>query len=296
MTRQVRQLRVVSPCNQDRDLLDGSGAERWCPDCRKTVYDFELMRRDAVDAVCAGGEVCGIASYHADGSLRTADPVALPVLFRRRFLEWGAAAMLSARLASAQDFKLPVLPKAEGGVVGVVTDASGAAVAGARVEAGASVAFSDGLGRFVLQPVEPAEVMVKIQAAGFRIGKRQAAVRPGVYVDLGKVPLQAGMVGETVVVFDSEALREPLTGAVEVELRAAPGQAAPGLWVRLVRAGALPNELRVRADDAGRFRFAQVPVGEYELVVEGLGWVTHREKVVIGRSVLQLGQILMRGM
>lgn len=85
MTSGDKQFRILSPCNRDRDSLKGTGSERWCPECGKTVYDFARMRRAEIDAVCASGSACGILAYQADGSLQTADPVTVPSMLRRRF-------------------------------------------------------------------------------------------------------------------------------------------------------------------------------------------------------------------
>lgn len=298
MTSGDKQFRILTPCNRDRDSLDGTGARRWCPDCRKTVYDFALMRRAEIDAVCGSGSACGILAHQADGSLKTADPVTVPSMLRRRFLEWGAAMIVSARLAFAQQLKLPVLPEGKGGIRGVIADPQGSPIPRARVYVGGTATYTDELGRFVLAPLEVAgAVKVVAEPMGFQRAYSPAAVRGGLYTDLGTIKVAVGALVGDVIVIEPRPSASP-SGSVEGHLAAiAPGDSTADLWVRLVPAAgnnSASAELRTRASSDGRFRFEKVAPADYELIVEGLGWKTHRASIKAGPAALHLDKIVMR--
>lgn len=287
MTNGVNRFRILSPCARGPESLKGHGAERWCPDCRKTVYDFAQMRHACIRAVCASGQACAILSYRADGSLQTADPASVPVLLRRRFLEWSAAAVLSARLAFAQRPKLPDLPDGKGGIVGLVIDAAGQPAPGARVSAVGVATYADELGRFVLAPLEPGR-RVKVTAAlpGFHLGHSSVAVTSGAYTGLGKIRLAVAMMGEVIFV------GKPAAGSIRGKLVAAPGDPVDGWWVRLLPAAAGVNlDLRTRASGTGHFQFEHLAPGRYDLVLDASGWKARRENILVENRAVELGPV-----
>lgn len=287
-----KQLRILSPCQRGRDSLEGSGARRWCAECGKTVHDFALMKRAEIESVCASADICGIASYYSDGSLQTADPVPLRALLRRSFLEWGAAAAVSARLLFAEPLKLPPLPEGHGGVHGVVLDQTGSPILRAHaLAAGLRVQLVEA-GRFLLAPLRPGEVTVKIEGAGFKSAHRDIEVRAGAYVDLGKVVLEVGSMGGGIEMVTDRPMAGPRV-KVQGEL-VSDGAAVPGLWITLVRL--VPGHLdqRTRSNEKGRFKFPRVEPGGYELIVEGLGWTTLRLPIAVGSAGVKLGRIAMR--
>ncbi len=125
-------------------MLDGQGAVRYCPDCRKNVYDFAKLRRRDINRLVAGGSVCGIVEREPDGAMRTADGPAWPRLVRRQVLRW-IAGFASLRFAFGQT---PVLKEGTGGLRGVVLEASGRPIAGARIWIGEERMFR--LGRWAV--------------------------------------------------------------------------------------------------------------------------------------------------
>ena len=93
-------LRVASPCAADWDAMDGTDKARFCPACRKNVYNLSQMTRAEAEALVARteGRLCVRFYTRADGTVLTQDcPVGLRAVRRRlvQKLSWAAAVLLS---------------------------------------------------------------------------------------------------------------------------------------------------------------------------------------------------------
>jgi len=178
------EFRILKPCTRDRDSLDGQGAVRWCPDCRKNVYDFSLLTGREIQRLTAAGTICGI--------------IQPPRLARRRFLRWASVlAVFPLRFASAQG--------SDGSVSGVVVDSMGGLIPGARVQilsaAGGEpmVASSNDRGRFLIENAPRGEAKVTVEQMGFSRFEQKVKIGNS-RLDLHEIVLELGLTGEVVQV------------------------------------------------------------------------------------------------
>ncbi|MCC6539405.1 MAG: carboxypeptidase regulatory-like domain-containing protein [Bryobacterales bacterium] len=195
------ELRVLSPCSRDRASLDGEGAVRWCPECRKNVYDLARMRRRDIDRLTAQGECCGIIERDADGAMRTADPPPL----RRRVLEWMVGVAAGVRWAWAADGET-------GSVAGVVKDASGAPLPGARIELDGRTVVAGPDGGYTINGLAAGSHKFTVRMAGFVHAEVGVEVRVGETAD-APVTLRLGEITMGIVVTsDLTAVVQDLAG------------------------------------------------------------------------------------
>ena len=184
------EFRVLEPCTRDSDSLDGQGVVRYCPDCRKNVYDFAHLRRDEIARLAAAGKMCAIIDREPDGVIRTADGPTLPRLVRRQFLRWASLlAALPLRFASAQR-----LDTGTGGIGGVVGDATGPYLnANLSLGKGRTVS-SSALGKFEFMNLTPGVYSLTVDAQGFERRQLDVTITAGKVIDVGSVSLQVGAV------------------------------------------------------------------------------------------------------
>lgn len=93
----LEQLRIASPCPASWDEMQGDDRARFCPECRKHVYNFAAMTTEEGLALIAEkeGTACVRLSRRLDGTVLTADcPVGLRARVRRlrRRCVYGAVA------------------------------------------------------------------------------------------------------------------------------------------------------------------------------------------------------------
>src|SRR5580692_10560468 len=118
---------------------------------------------------------------------------------------------------------LAAFAAAQSTISGVVRDTSGAAIAGAKVEAASDVliervrtAITNGEGRYAIVDLRPGTYFVTATAPGFATEKQQIEVPPNVTVPVD-AGLKIGAVGETVSVearvatVDTENAGHPVT-------------------------------------------------------------------------------------
>lgn len=274
------EFRVLHPCARDRESLAGEGAVRWCPDCRKNVYDFAQMRRREVDRVVASGDCCGIVERRADGTLWTADPPPL----RRRFLRWFTAfAGAGARWAWAQQAPLP---QGKGGVRGEVVDAADVAVAKARVTAGAHGTVTDADGRFVLIGLAPGSVGITVEHDGFGPTRAQVLVTEGKFTTLAPIRLWVGGTGLSAPDLNIKPVAVVVTDAT--------GSGVPTALVALHdQAGNVVKELRNESSAMGHYALSSVEPGIYTLTVECAGFKKYRRPLEAPTThvVLEVGSV-----
>jgi hypothetical protein len=55
---QERDLGIQEPCPLATGGLEGTGAQKWCPTCKKTVHDISLIGPEAAGELLARGGVC----------------------------------------------------------------------------------------------------------------------------------------------------------------------------------------------------------------------------------------------
>jgi hypothetical protein len=271
---------VKPPCSRERDSLEGAaGSVRWCPDCRKSVYDFSRLTRREIDALCGGGggaDLCAIIEREPDGQLRTAEGPSWPRILRRRFLRWAALfGAASWKLGFAQEWK-----PGRGGVRGVVVDSTGAAIANTRVSTstGESV-LTDSLGRYSFRDLAPGQLTLRVEAAGFDARKIDLVVKAGAFVDVGNLVLNVDstMGGSAYGPADiAPRLTEPrLAGLVTDQT----GAALAGAELALTGS----SGVRWRTTSAGNGSFSVAPLrwGDYRLEVTAAGYSSHQSHVSI---------------
>ena len=119
----------------------------------------------------------------------------------KRLLQWVCVLLLTGVLASISAFA----QKITGDISGTITDASGAAVAGAVVQAvnagtgGKQSATTNDTGFFRIVELNPGEYRLSVEAAGFKTMERQATVNISL-VTQANFSLQVGSRTETVEV------------------------------------------------------------------------------------------------
>lgn len=200
------EFRVFSPCDRDRDSLDGQGAVRWCPDCRKNVYDLARMRRNEIERLTAAGECCGIV----------------------RVLGWLAGMTAAgARLAWAA--------RVTGAVRGVVLDSSGATVPGARIALDGQTVLAGADGRFTISGLAPGPHQFTVQMSGFLQSEVKVEVRAG---ETAEVPVTLRVGDVTMGVIVSSDLAGVVLDPVESQF------AVPAYPCATLRAGRLPRRRR----------------------------------------------------
>ena len=279
------EFRILSPCARTRDSLDGSGAVRWCPECKKNVHDFALLRRGEIEDLTSRAGVCGIIEREADGAMRTADPPAWPRLMRRQFLRWAAAlGAVSMKLLPAQS-----LEAGKGGVRGVVVDVSGAPVGGARVSVDNWPAgVADSLGRFVLTSVTPGSRELTVESPGFKKLLRVAPVKAGDFFDAKALSLEVAMPMGHDVALPSPDLRPLQITPRPLPAGSVSGTTAPGAKVALM--GSISRSVTAGRD--GRFIIEDVPPGDYKLsIAPPRGGRAATLPISIGPAKLDLGRI-----
>jgi hypothetical protein len=113
----LKQLRVASPCDASWDAMEGDDLVRFCPHCRKNVYNLSGMsRREATAFVReTEGRLCVRFYRRVDGTLLTDNcPVGLRAARRWLLAQIGALAstfgLLGIGLLSLLD---PALPRPE---------------------------------------------------------------------------------------------------------------------------------------------------------------------------------------
>jgi hypothetical protein len=263
------EFRILEPCTRDRDSLEGQGAVRWCPGCRKNVYDFALLRRDEIAHLTAAGKICAII-----------DPKpTLRHIVRRRFLRWAAAlSALPLRIASAQQLR-----PGKGGLRGAVADAAGAPIENANLSLGKgrTVSSSD-LGRFEFMNLTPGVYSLSVDAPGFERRRLDVTITAGKVTDVGTVSWLVGTARSATgsgsvsgVVVDWS--RTFLAGA-QVEVRRGTGS---------------PTAVAT-ANDRGRFVIEDLPSGKYLVKAQAPGFRRFEKAVIVGTTRLELGELVLQ--
>ncbi|MCI0643024.1 MAG: hypothetical protein L0Y72_27995 [Gemmataceae bacterium] len=96
----LEEIRVASPCNASWNEMTGNDRERFCAQCRLTVYNLSDMSREEAEAFLSDrdGKTCIRMFRRSDGTVLTRDcPVGLRAL--RRHLLWAFAAVAAIFLA-----------------------------------------------------------------------------------------------------------------------------------------------------------------------------------------------------
>ena len=197
MPRLPFEVAVATPCQEQWSRMSGSARQRYCAACEREVHDFAAMTPREIEriVVSSGGHLCARITRREDGSLLT-----LPEPQRRRAAGFVFAAPLLAGPVFAQS---PDQNKST--VTGVVTDATGAAIKGAKVEllkSGTPVvsAAADSDGKYHLD-AEKGSYILRVSSLAFisqdvplKIEAPQQAIP--------RVVLQVGVLMGDVVVID----------------------------------------------------------------------------------------------
>ena len=129
-------------------------------------------------------------------------------------------------------FTAGVRAQTAGDIKGVVADASGGAVAGAKVrlsnaETGeARTQLSDGAGRFTFDQLRIGAYELQVEAAGFRQAHTAARVRAGETADV-RLRLEVGVVNEIVEVTDAVSPLDTTNAQMQMSVEGAPLAALP---------------------------------------------------------------------
>lgn len=136
--------RTGSPCSADWDRMLGNERVRYCPECKRDVYDFSRMSDKDVKRLVSGREqrLCARVRQRPDGTVVTTDSsVSFGVLVRRisRVASIALAAAISVGPATAgqpltkPEQRLFQIQQTLGGLALKVVDRSGAPISKARI-------------------------------------------------------------------------------------------------------------------------------------------------------------------
>lgn len=136
--------RTGSPCSADWDRMVGNERVRYCPECKRDVYDFSRMSDKDVEQLLSRREqrLCARVRQRPDGTVvTTGSTVSFGVLVRRisRVASIALAAAISVGPATAGQpltkpaQKLFQIQQTPGGLALKVVDRSGGAISKARV-------------------------------------------------------------------------------------------------------------------------------------------------------------------
>ncbi|PYS46192.1 MAG: hypothetical protein DMF68_19945 [Acidobacteria bacterium] len=189
-------IRIASPCSVGWENMTGDDRVRFCDQCNLHVYNISEMTRGQVSSLIAKaeGRICAKLYRRADGTVLTRDcPVGLRALRRRVSKMAGAllAALLSicsGAFGQTQSQKkeksctVQVGLKAkktdvkdeQGSITGVLTDAMGAVIPGAKITLinertkEQLTATSTTEGAFKFSNLVAGEFSLKVETAGFK--------------------------------------------------------------------------------------------------------------------------------
>ncbi|MGB0678208.1 MAG: carboxypeptidase regulatory-like domain-containing protein [Polyangiales bacterium] len=166
---------------------------------------------------------------------------------------------------------------APGSVAGVVQDAEGQPLAGARVVVvghdPAIETTSDEAGRYTLQNVKPGKVQLRVEAEGYEPFTIEVEVSAGGSIETKTAQLTP----------------KPPEGQIRGLVRSFSGKAVRAR-IRIEPSGA-----QVETDADGRFEIDVAP-GKYEVIIQARGYVDQRRRVVVPKEgVTVLNADLRRG-
>jgi hypothetical protein len=186
-------------------------------------------------------------------------------------LKWACVFMLSVAGAFAQE--------PPGSVTGTVVDLTGLGIPGvlATIErpmpmAGAT---ADAAGRFVVDGVPPGTYTLRIQVAGFLAKELEVQIEAGQETSIGRVGLELAPRAPCLGKFNGPLFHEAKlrpgsrSGVSGIALEADTGLAHE--TITLLAAGTHRLIGTTKTDQSGRFQFADVPPGIYELLISSDG-------------------------
>jgi hypothetical protein len=168
------QIKIASPCTADWEKMAGDNCVRFCPECKKNVFNLSALSRRDAEALLkqTNGNLCARLYRRADGTVLTEDCPVGPRLkitrVRRRF-GWAIAGALSLSPVWAQD---------AGVVSGSVRNADGSAAAKAPMLIKGDFArietITDERGSFGAFELRPGKYLITVAGE-----VAQLEVRPG---------------------------------------------------------------------------------------------------------------------
>ena len=231
----IDSLRVASPCPANWETMKGDDRVRFCDLCSLHVYNFAELTRKEIDQLVADteGRLCGRLYRRADGTLITRDcPVGLRALRRRVVKSAGAVLAMLMGLSSLAfgqkaskaecQKQVTITRKIEdtnderGIISGVVLDATGAVIRGARVTVTDSrsrvsvFTESNDQGEFRVSGLPPSNYDVQLESAAFaklKLVKIQLAAKQNVRLESILLPDVTVLVG--VIAYSDDPMLEP---------------------------------------------------------------------------------------
>lgn len=216
---------VKAPCNEGWEEMTGNDSVRFCSHCSKNVYDLSSMTRSRAERLVreSNGRLCVRYFRDEHGKVVTA-PVGLTQIGRRATVAAGVFAASLSLSSFGQAQEMPVKmgevksasqkdPRSSrenqignSGILGRVLDLSEAGVVGATVTLlrGAnevvSISKSDDNGRYVFKGLEPGVFSLRVVAPNFAtFTLKDIDVAEDTVLEKDVI-LEAGTVGELVII------------------------------------------------------------------------------------------------
>jgi hypothetical protein len=220
-----RKFRTGTPCPADWDLMRGDERVRYCPECKRDVYDFSKMSDEDIEHLVARGgqRLCARVRQRPSGVVVTTDSsVSFGGLMRRmsRLATIALAAAISVGPATAGqpgtklNQRLFQIQQTQGELALTVVDPTGAPITKARVtvrneKTGAKInGVTDANGQFRMSGLPDGSYEVTIESLGLRSFK-QSAISVHGYVPMKlKVELPIDFVGEVVAIDHRSGFRK----------------------------------------------------------------------------------------
>lgn len=276
-------IHIPKPCAQSWEALPGDVRVRHCGECGRDVHNVAAMTAGQLEAVLAqdGPTPCLRLVRNEDGTVLVARPPATTSAWQRvtRTL---STVMLFAGSAAAQTAGSPRRDDAV--LTGMVVDATGAAMPGAKVELRAehdivSTVLTDSTGRFELH-TGPGKYALVAERVGFEASPTQIVeLHAGVQAREQPIALHlAALMGQVAISTENEPLptASPLSasmfriqqdpGAESRNEAVLLGTVADATAAPIAHASVWLERLGIRVsetttDDHGKFRIAAGPGG-----------------------------------
>ncbi len=207
--------RTGSPCSADWDRMIGNEHVRYCPECKRDVYDFSKMKDKDIEQLLSLREqrLCARVRQRPNGIVITTDSSASFAVLVRRISRVASIALATAiSVGPAIAGSPPKTPgqelfqiqQAQGGLALTVVDPSGEAIPKARVtilneKTNAKVdGETDANGQFRIPGLPDGSYEITIVSPGFQALKQSHVGVHGPAPLKLQLEVQIGFVGEVV--------------------------------------------------------------------------------------------------